>query len=255
MPHPSDATPRPPEDFAQVLAAPEPLLLVGGQAVNLWALYYEDRTRDLAPFVSRDADVLGDRATLQLLGKLAGKKPQFFPLKPPSNEIGVVIASDSSGASLLIEVLRSVKGATNEELRDPAYQFAIGDPEVRVTAPGPIALLQAKVANLAELNQQGRQDGRHVVILARIMPAYLDDLRTLAAKSAMDERKLIELLEQLLRVVTSALGRKACTDLRLAPRELFAGVTSEGLPKVRAFLEKRLPRLLPKAEADKRTSA
>jgi hypothetical protein len=254
MPHPSDATPRPPEDFARVLAAPEPLLLVGGQAVNLWALYYEDRTRDLAPFVSRDADVLGDRATLQLLGRLAGKQPQFFPLKPPSNEIGVVIASDATGASLLIEVLRSVRGATNEELSQPAYQFAIGDPGVRVMAPGPIALLQAKVANLAEINQQGRQDGRHVVILARIMPAYLDDLRALAAEGAMEERKLIELLEQLLRVVTSAHGQKACTDLRLAPREFFAGLTSQGLPKVRAFLEKRLPRLLPKVEADRRRS-
>jgi len=255
MPLPNDATPRPPADFAQVLATPEPLLLVGGQAVNLWALYYEDRTRDLAPFVSRDADVLGDRATLRLLGKLAGKKPQFFPLKPPSNEIGVVIANDASGAPLLIEVLRHVKGATNEELRQPAYQFAIGDPEVRVMAPGPVALLQAKVANLAEIKQRGRQDGRHIVILARIMPAYLDNLRTLAATGEMEERKLIELLERLLRVVTSAHGRKACSDLRLAPREFFADVTSEGLPKLRAFLEKRLPRLLPKSETDKPTSA
>jgi hypothetical protein len=254
MPHPSDATPRSPEDFAQVLATPEPLLLVGGQTVNLWALYYQDRTRDLAPFVSRDADVLGDRETLQLLGKLAGKKPQFFPLRPPSNEIGVVIARDASGASLLIEVLRSVRGATNEELREPAYQFAIGDPEVRVMAPGPIALLQAKVANLAEINQLGRHDGRHIAILARIMPAYLDNLRILAATGAMDERKLIKLLEHLLRVVTSAHGRKACTDLRIAPRELFAGLSSDELPKLRSFLEKRLPRLLPKAETDKPTS-
>ncbi len=85
MPAPSDATPRSPDDFARLLATPEPRLLVGGQAVNLWALYYEDRTRDLAPFVSRDADVLGDRSTLELLGELAGTKPQFFPLKrPPS---------------------------------------------------------------------------------------------------------------------------------------------------------------------------
>src|SRR3954470_3977647 len=124
MPHPSEATPRPPGDFAKALAAPEPLLLVGGQAVNLWALYYADRTRDLAPFVSRDADVLGDRETLDLLGKLAGTKPQFFPRKPPTNEVGVVIASDSTGAPLLIEVLRHIRGATNAELREPAYEFA-----------------------------------------------------------------------------------------------------------------------------------
>src|SRR3954463_4092620 len=116
MPRPPDATPRLPADFANALAAPQPLLLVGGQAVNLWALYYEDRTRDLAPFVSRDADVLGDRATLEILGKLAGAKPQFFPHKPPTNEVGVVIARDATGAPLLIEVLRYIRGATNAEL-------------------------------------------------------------------------------------------------------------------------------------------
>ncbi len=245
MPAPSDATPRPPDDFARVLATPEPLLLVGGQAVNLWALYYADRTRDFAPFVSRDADVLGDRATLELLGRLAGAKPQFFPLKPPSNEVGVVIARAAGGEPLLIEVLRYVKGASNEELREPAYLFALGEPPARVQAPGPIALLQAKVANLAEIKQEGRQDGRHVLILARVMPAYLEDLRASAAAGRMDERKLVEFLEQLLAVATSPHGRNAWADLRLDPREFFTGLKPDGLPKLRAFLAKRLPRVLP----------
>lgn len=249
MPRPTDATPRPPADFAKALAAPEPLLLVGGQAVNLWALYYSDRTRDLAPFVSRDADVLGDRATLTLLGKLAGAKPQFFPLKPPSNEVGVVIASDQAGLPLLIEVLRYVKGATNEELRQPAYEFALGENHIRVQAPGPIALLQAKIANLAELNQNGRQDGRHIAILARILPAYLEDLRLLVEKGGLDERKLIEFLERLLAVVTSRHGRKACADLRLDPRDLFAELRPNELSKLRTFLEKRLPRVLKAAHS------
>ena len=61
MPMPFEAAPRPPEDFASLLATKEPVLLVGGQAVNLWALYYEARTVELAPFVSRDVDILGDR--------------------------------------------------------------------------------------------------------------------------------------------------------------------------------------------------
>ena len=185
MPHPSDAAPRPPGDFARVLATAEPLLLVGGQAVNLWALYYEDRTRDLAPFVSRDVDVLGDRDTLKLLGKLAGAKPQFFPLRPPSNEVGVVIAKDAAGAPMLIEVLRYVHGASNEELQEPAYLFALGETQVRVQVPGPIALLRAKVANLVDLKQTGRQDGRHVLILERVLPAYLGDLRVSAREGRM----------------------------------------------------------------------
>ena len=244
MPHPSDAAPLQPGDFASALATAEPLLLVGGQAVNLWALYYGDRTRDLAPFVSRDADVLGDRETLEALGKLAGVRPQFFPLKPPSNEIGVVIAKDGAGAPLLVEVLRYVKGASNEELHAPAYLFGLGEDGARVRAPGPIALLRAKVANFAAINQTGRQDGRHVLILARILPAYLGDLQSSARAGRMTERKFIDFLEQLLSVVVSATGRKAWSELKIDPMTLFSSLVADGSPKVKSFLEKRLPRAL-----------
>jgi hypothetical protein len=236
----SDAGPRPPEDFAPLLATKKPMLLVGGQAVNLWALYYETRTADLAPFVSRDVDVLGDRATLEALAKLAGAKPQFFPVKPPSNEIGVVIARDRNGLPLLIEVLRYVHGVSNEELREPVYTVAVG--EIRVQVPGPIALLQAKIANVADIAQTGRQDARHVVLLARLLPAYLEDLQRAAVDGRLAERKAIEFLERLLAVVTTAKGRKVFGQLQLDARSLFAGLGHEKLPKLQAFLDKRVPR-------------
>ncbi len=244
-PLPSDAAPRPPADFAPVLATKDPVLLVGGQAVNLWALYYQDQTADLAPFVSRDADILGDRETLEALGKLAGTKPQFFPLKPPSNEVGVVIAKDANGSPMLIEVLRYIHGVSNEELRAPVYTLAIGENQVRVQVPGPIALLQAKIANVVDLKQTGRQDARHVIILARLLPAYLGDLRKAVIESRMDERKLIAFLERLLAVVTTTSSRNVLRELKVYAREFFAGLDAEHMPKLRAFLEKRLPRALP----------
>lgn len=228
-----------------MLATPEPLLLVGGQAVNLWALYYRDRASDLAPFASRDADILGDRETLTALGKLARAKPQFFPARPPSNEVGVVIAKDASGSPMLIEVLRYVHGASVEELRNPAYTLSIGDRQVRVRVPGPIALLQSKIANVADLAQAGRQDARHVLILARIMPAYLADLRNAAAGGRLDERELIGFLERLLAVITTAKARRVLGGLSINTRALFADLDPEGLPKLKAFLRKRLARINP----------
>lgn len=240
MPTPESA-PRPPADFARLLATREPVLLVGGQAVNLWALYYKDRTADLAPFASRDADVLGDRETLVELGKLAGTKPQFFPLKPPSNEVGVVIANDPSGAAMLIEVLRYVRGPTNEQLQNPVYTMILGDTTVRV--PGPIALLQAKLANLAEINQSGRQDGRHLVILCRLMPAYLEDLRAAAAVGRLEERKLIGFLERLLAVVSAKAARRVFGALKSDPLAMFGELQAGKLAKVAAFLRERVGRL------------
>jgi hypothetical protein len=244
MPLPFEAEPRPPADFASALATAEPMMLVGGQAVNLWALYYHDQSVEFAPFVSRDADILGDRATLEKLGKLAGVKPQFFPVRPPSNEVGVVIAKDSNGLPLLIEVLRYVNGVNNEELREPSYTLAIGERQIRVLVPSPIALLKAKLANLVDLKQDGRQDTKHVHILARIIPAYLEDLRDAAAAARMEERKLVEFLEQLLTVLTTRPNRKVLGELGIDARSLYGKLDGEGLPKVIAFLEKRLPRSL-----------
>lgn len=241
-PLPSDAEPRPPEDFAGLLATKEPVLLVGGQAVNLWALYYQSHTAELAPFVSRDVDVLGDRETLTALGQVAGAKPQFFPVKPPTNEVGVVIAKDSHGLPLLIEVLRYVHGVSNKELREPVYTVALGD--VRVQVPSPIALLQAKIANVADLAQSGRQDARHVLILARLLPAYLRDLRRAAVAGGMSERQLIDYLERLLGVVTTTKAKKVLETLKINPSGLFAGLGDQKLPKLAAFLEKHLPRAL-----------
>jgi hypothetical protein len=240
-PLPSEAEPRPPEDFASVLATEVPLLLVGGQAVNVWAVYYESRTAALAPFVSRDVDVLGDRDTLAALGKLAGAKPQYFALRPPTNEIGVVIAKDRSGRPLLIEVLRFVHGVTNEELREPAYTVALGETHVQV--PSPIALLQAKIANVADLAQAGRQDSRHVLILAQVLPAYLDDLHAAVGARRLEERQLIELLERLLSVVTASKAKAVLKKLSIDVSQLFAGLDGKNAPKLRSFLEKRLPRL------------
>ncbi len=228
-----------------MLATAKPLLLVGGQAVNLWALYYQERTIGLTPFVSRDADVLGDRETLKALGKLAGAKPQFFPLRPPSNEVGVVITKDANGLPLLIEVLRFVHGVSNEELSETIYTMAIGEGGVHVQVPGPIVLLKAKMANLADLPQTGRQDARHVAILARLLPDYLEDLQKAANEGRIEERMLIGFLERLLAIITSKKGQKALEQLKIDQRALFAGLKTGKLLKLQAFIKKRLPRAMP----------
>lgn len=235
---------RSPQDFASVLATGTPLLLVGGQAVNLWALYYERRTADLAPFVSRDVDVLGDRNTLTMLAETTGAEPQFFPLRPPTNEVGVILAADGHGGHLPIEVLRHVHGISNEELCDPIYTVAIPDSRAQVRLPGPVALMQAKIANLADLVQTERQDARHVLILARLMPAYLADLEAAVARGRMEERSFVDLLERLLLTVTAPKARRILNGIGVEPRILFAELQPASQPKVSAFLKKRLPRTL-----------
>lgn len=246
MPTPhAEARPRPPADFAALLDTKVPVLLVGGQAVNLWALYYKDRTSDLAPFVSRDADVLGDQETLAELGRAIGVSPTFFPMHPPSNEIGFVLAKDPTGLPLLVEVLRYVNGVRNEELRDPIYEFAVGEKPITLRVPGPIALLKAKISNVAVIKQTGRQDARHVAILVRVLPAHLADLQNAAISGRITERKLLDSVELLVAAVTDQTAQRVFLELKLKPAALFSELNGEHLPKLKGFLDKRLPRLFP----------
>ncbi len=240
---PSDYRPREPEDFADFLDLPEPPLLVGGQAVNLWALHYGEETEGLAPFVSRDVDLLGKRQTLSDLAARTGTRPQFFPLKPPSNSWGVVIAEDARGDPLLIEVLRYANGVSNEDLEKPAYTFVIGT-GVHVRVPGPIALLKAKIANASDLPQADRQDEQHVVILCRLMPAYLSDLEHAAAHGKTTERAVLTLLEYLLQVITAEKAKTVLHRHGINRESLFSPLSNSVLPKIQAFYKQRLPRAL-----------
>lgn len=240
--------PREPEAFAEILATAAPLLLVGGQAVNLWAMYYSERTADLAPFVSHDVDVLGDRRTLARIASLAGCEPRFFPMRPPTNEVGVVMAKDAQGNTLPVEVLSHVHGIGNDELREWVYTVQIGDSGVSVQIPGPISLLQAKVANVADLSQGNRQDERHVRILAALIPAYLVDLHSTVEHRCLTEKRMLSALERLLAVVTSTSGKTVTDRLGIAPSAMFAELKASRESKVYAFLTKRLPRMFPRGK-------
>ena len=235
---------RPPQDFATLLAGDEPLFLVGGQAVNLWALYYNRRTAELSPFVSRDIDVIGDRNTLCRIAKSAGVEPQFFPMRPPSNEIGAIIAKSADGQPLVVQVLTSMHGVSNEVLRNPEYTIGIGDGEVLVRVPGPIALLKAKIANVADIPQLGRQDERHVRILAKLMPAYLADIHASVIADRISKRGMIDLLERLLAAVTSRKAIRVIKDLGICRMTMFSELKPEPSSKLHAFINKRLARAL-----------
>lgn len=60
---------QPPAAFAAVLTDPTHPLIVGGQAVNLWAEIYSPSEPELgpfAPFTSKDADIHDDRALAEI---------------------------------------------------------------------------------------------------------------------------------------------------------------------------------------------
>jgi len=239
-----DSTPRPPDDFSDFLKTDAPVLLVGGQAVNLWALYYNEVTLDLAPFVSCDIDVLGQRETLRSIAKLAGLKPNYFPLKPPSNEVGYIMPKDASDSPMIIEVLRWVNGVSEDELEADSVIFKIGKGKVPVKVPSPVTLLKAKLANLDGIKQQGRQDAKHVRILIKLLPSYLCDIAETVRSGKRTERDIVNILDRLLTLVSGEVGERIFAELNLSAVDLFQDLPDDGLPKVAAFKKHQLSRRL-----------
>jgi len=236
----NSAKARPPEDYSTYLATENPLMIVGGQAVNLWALFYSGVADDYAPFVSRDIDVLGNRNTLKEIAKLIGLKPNYFPLKPPSNEVGYVAPKDATDEPILIEVLRWINGAAEDELMTDSVIMGIGSKQVPVRVPSPVMLLKAKLANLDTINQRDRQDAKHVYILFRLLPHYLNDLVDSVKMGKRTEREIVNILGTLLDIVTETRNKKSLIALQLDSAKLFQLLPENEFPKISNFIKHQL---------------
>src|SRR3974390_295541 len=106
-------------EFDDILLAKPPPLLVGGQAVNLWAkatLHQVPELENLQPFLSKDCDVYGDLAFLMRDTHAKEWRVTFSRKGQPSPTIGFLQAVRASGQVLLVEVLHTVRGLTPEDL-------------------------------------------------------------------------------------------------------------------------------------------
>ena len=111
---------RPVEDFEAILRAiskqKEPVVLVGGHAVNVWALSYRDRLgkllAPLQPFTSGDMDVFATRSALMGLHQELGGK---LILSGPREIIDGTLILGVDPDTRELDVLRKVNGIPKVE--------------------------------------------------------------------------------------------------------------------------------------------
>ena len=107
------------------------------------------------------------------------------------------------GRPFLLEALRSVKGVSDEELKGRA-SLDIAENEILV--PLPHVLLKAKLSNALELDQEDRQDVKHVKLLAVVLREYLIDLARAATEE--NERESLRIVREAVEVAKSANSKK-----------------------------------------------
>jgi hypothetical protein len=237
-----------PEDFLSALAvAPDDKarpVLVGGQAVNFWAQLYADKLPELKPwqpFLSKDCDVYGNYKVAQRIQEKSGWKLNLFP--PRELAVAVLVANDGR----TMEVLNAVRGLTPQDFERMCVRVQVGEWFLWIL--NPVALLKAKLANVAELDQTERQDRRHVSILIPVVREFLSQALSEARAGEDSERDVVTLMEAALLVASSADANSWIEALGAKYERLFplAQLETTSLKKARNFVVKRLPRAMRKS--------
>jgi hypothetical protein len=234
------------EDFEAIFRAislqKETVILVGGHAVNVWALSYRDRLGEvltpLLPFTSGDMDVYATRnALIGLHEALGGKLLLSGPREITDGTLIVGVEPDTRE----LDVLRSVNGLPKLDAQDAIPLVVCGH---AVPVLFPHLLLQAKLENALRLDQRERQDVKHVRIMALVLREFLREVVITA--SVENEKYALPLLRQALAVLLSDNAREFTRRHELS----FAGVMPEAelraspLRKLAGFGQKELVRLL-----------
>lgn len=236
-------------DFKDVLSTPidgELPLVVGGHAVHLWAMAFAERLGDALtrwiPLTSKDLDLYGTRDLL------VGLKKQFggeYRLSGPRGPVIGQLVVKLGGVERKVDVLRDVIGLGRKELSADAIELEFeADGQWLTCRVLPLLpLFQAKVANLAKLDQTGRNDGRHVAILLLVVREYLAELIQAAESGELEPRGATVPLEQTLKIVSSSDGVR-CSSVHgilfdgIWPHDCLATATR---PPLQNFRKHRLP--------------
>lgn len=243
-------------------AASQDHFLIGGQAVNFWAEYFERRGHDdelssLRPFTSKDCDVwLGGRLWTQI--KEAERTRLIVGSSPADGQLGILTLRASP--PLLVDMMSAIFGfkpSENQYLRDRALVFN----GVRIMDP--ISLFRCKCHCLVHLDQAGRQDARHVRVLSLVLPQYLSGLIALVTPSVhpclhqspestlqseldqpIHERNVLKEIKHLRKILSTSVCRRALAGLSISPESLIPWETircsgSSRLAKFAAAEDKR----------------
>lgn len=166
-----------PHDYRIIAAGDLRPTIVGGQAVNLWAItFLEEDAADLTTkYASGDLDVLSTPRILEFLQQLGPDwrvdKIPFWSFGDGREAIARGFATDRR--KLLVEVLKHVHGLEPQDLKGVEDIDYAG---VTFRVLDPVSLLKSKAANVRDLDQIGpppRHDRAHLELIARCLPLYL----------------------------------------------------------------------------------
>jgi hypothetical protein len=240
-----------PHDYRLVCAGREMPTVVGGQAVNLWAIsYLEPGGPDLRSpvFGSKDLDILADKPVLDYLKTVPG-----WVFKPNStrnwtdSRQGFLHSTSEDGRKLLVEVLHSVHGLDREDLshvetiEHRGFQYRLLDP---------IAMLKAKAANVRDIKQDDvppRHDRQHLQLIARCVPPYLREVHESAVTNPDLEKDALSVVSRAFKTLQRGKTAHTLYAEGIIPASLLPEEFRESpLARIRAAYRWQMPLVAPR---------
>jgi hypothetical protein len=214
------------------------IILVGGQAINIWAMHYLSRVEDLeqeGPFTSKDVDFLGDQAAVRACADRIPECelliPKAFDQHSPVNT-GVVKFIDADGYPRKLDVLGSVLGLNVEDVKQTAVELQTT--EVSFNVMHPVLCMKGRVSLVLALGREDEQTFRQMraaIICAR---EFLVDL--------ISRGELRNVLNWIEHIFGYALRKDGLNMFRRYKIDVFKAVPRDlRLPK--RFLDTRYPQM------------
>lgn len=234
-----------PHDYRLVCESVPAPTVVGGQAVNLWAINYLAGSGSRDALVSKDLDIVATPDSIRVLRHLPGWV--FQPRQTRNwmdSRLGALRSATPDGRPLLVEILHSVHGLTKADLNAAAFIKADG---VVYRVLDPVAMLKAKAANVRDIDQVGpppRQDRLHLRILARCLPEFLRDVHQSAIADPAREKEALAVFSRAFRTLqhdrtAHTLAVESIDGASLMPPEF----SESPLARIRAAYAWQMPRL------------
>jgi hypothetical protein len=187
LPKPDPGAQFKPGDFDGILAhLPGTCILIGGQAVALWAEKYAIKTPkgDLVDAASKDIDFWGKHADLFRIAEQLKKTP-YLPDKREMTFLVGVIEVDAAGKNTALELLHRVPGLDTDEPDSVAVPVAMTKSGKEALVLTPVSLVLTKLYNLRHFSQEDRHDLLHLQISLEASRAFISEVVSKDPKLAL----------------------------------------------------------------------
>jgi hypothetical protein len=202
------------DEVAEILRASEKIaILVGGQALSIWANFYQAAIPAvLTANVTRDADFIGSAdAALIVKSGLSNKDWKLEQVRPAApSPVTAQLTLQTENGIKEIDFLASIVGVHTDDVRKRAVPLGLPDGSV-VTVLHPLDVLASRLHNLAEIPEKRNDKGVAQAELAiSIAGAFLRD--TIAHRT---ERELFNQIERIRIIVTNDTIASICRQYLL----------------------------------------